>query len=279
MKNTIIVSTDLDGTLLDHHNYKWDAALPAINRLRELNIPIIINTSKTFSEVEQLQRDLNFSAPFIVENGSAIYYPKDAYKHDDIVPYNADFDVQVMGETRSNILHALKHLDEEFQYDFEGFNDWSTAQVIEHTQLNEASAKLAQQREYSEPLIWKDSDARFDVFCRQIENKNMRVIRGGRFIHILGLANKGSAVQALTKVMYKNNASTLICLGDSYNDLDMLDIADNPVFVRSPSHDFPPHTFKNKNTIFTKEYGPTGWNDAIHKLLDDLISHSGVSHG
>jgi predicted mannosyl-3-phosphoglycerate phosphatase (HAD superfamily) len=35
----IAVFTDLDGTLLDARTYAWEAARPAINRLRERKIP------------------------------------------------------------------------------------------------------------------------------------------------------------------------------------------------------------------------------------------------
>ena len=64
----LLVSTDFDGTLLDHYTYSWDAAKPALERLKALNVPVVINTSKTFSEVVQLQESLELAAPFIVEN-------------------------------------------------------------------------------------------------------------------------------------------------------------------------------------------------------------------
>ncbi len=271
MKNkNIIVSTDLDGTLLDHNTYSWEPALPSINALSELNIPVVINTSKTFSEVEQLQKDIGLKAPFIVENGSAIYYPKDQFQSELIFPYNENFDYQVIGKTRSEVLRALKHLTEEFQYQFEGFNDWSTEQIIDRTGLNVEAAQQAQQREYSEPIIWSDSEARFDTFSDQLTSKNLRIIRGGRFIHILGQSNKGTALEALSSCLFGKDSSTFICLGDSYNDLDMLAIAEYPVFVRSPAHEFPQHSIENNNTIYTKGYGPTGWNESINALLNTL---------
>lgn len=49
-----LVSTDLDGTLLDHHTYSWHAALPALQKCSELAIPVVLNTSKTLAEVEWL---------------------------------------------------------------------------------------------------------------------------------------------------------------------------------------------------------------------------------
>ena len=71
-----MVVTDLDGTLLDHHSYSYEAAIPALDKLTDFKIPVIFNTSKTAKEVIPLQQKLSISAPFIVENGSALYIPK-----------------------------------------------------------------------------------------------------------------------------------------------------------------------------------------------------------
>ena len=42
-KDELLVFTDLDGTLLDHDTYSFEAALPCINLLKNNDIPIIIN--------------------------------------------------------------------------------------------------------------------------------------------------------------------------------------------------------------------------------------------
>lgn len=282
----VIVSTDLDGTLLDHYSYSWADAKPSIDALMQRGIPIVINTSKTFAEVEQLQKELALNAPFVVENGSAIYYPKGQYQSDAIFPYNALFDYQVVGQPRSEILSALKHLTEEFQYIFEGYNDWSTENIIERTGLTPEGARLSQQREYSEPIIWGDSEERFETFSQQIKSKELRLIRGGRFIHILGQADKGTALKALTRSLFGEIPAKLICLGDGPNDLDMLAIADFPVFIRSPAHDFPEFDTANNTyrpndaeAYYTEGHGPAGWHEAMQKILIKLDNNFGDTHG
>lgn len=42
----LLIFTDLDGTLLDHHNYDWSPTKPALQRLAELNLPLIFNSVK-----------------------------------------------------------------------------------------------------------------------------------------------------------------------------------------------------------------------------------------
>jgi len=57
----------------------------------------------------------------------------------------------------------------------------------------------------------------------------------------------------------------VICLGDNHNDVDMLNIADVAVCVKSPVAEIP--LIKNQNIIYTKDYGPVGWNQAVLQLL------------
>ena len=52
----IVILTDLDGTLLDHHNYSTTAAKETLALIKEHKLPLIFNTSKTQAEVTQLRR-------------------------------------------------------------------------------------------------------------------------------------------------------------------------------------------------------------------------------
>src|SRR5207253_11339070 len=77
----VVLFTDLDGTLLDAATYRYDAARPALDRLRECRIPLIICTSKTRAEVDYLRRELDNRDPFIVENAGARYIPDGECQH------------------------------------------------------------------------------------------------------------------------------------------------------------------------------------------------------
>ena len=54
----LVVFSDLDGTLLDHDTYAWDAAKPALTRLALLGCPVILTSSKTAAEITVLQADM-----------------------------------------------------------------------------------------------------------------------------------------------------------------------------------------------------------------------------
>ena len=71
----LLVVSDLDGTLLDHTTYAFDAARAALERLRDARVPLVLCTSKTRAEVEPIRAALRNAHPFIVENGGGVFVP------------------------------------------------------------------------------------------------------------------------------------------------------------------------------------------------------------
>ncbi|WP_370980332.1 HAD-IIB family hydrolase [Agaribacterium sp. ZY112] len=250
----LLISTDLDGTLLDHHTYSWKAAEESINRLKSLNYPVIINTSKTRDEVISLQNKIGLVSPFIVENGSAIYYPE-----------NGDYREIVLGSLRQDIVNFINDIRQGKNWQFESYSDWDIETLISHTGLDLDAAKKSMLRRFSEPFIWHDTDRALNEFKQCIESAGFRLLKGGRFFHILGQSDKGQAIKSLDE-NYSNN-TTLVCLGDSYNDLDMLAAADIAVLVRSPAYGFPEFS-TDKELIRTTAMGPEGWHEAMNSIIN-----------
>ena len=73
---TIIIITDLDGTLLHPVSYSFEDAIPALEEVHKANIPVILCSSKTKAEIEVYRRRINNRDPFISENGGGIFIPK-----------------------------------------------------------------------------------------------------------------------------------------------------------------------------------------------------------
>lgn len=271
-----IVSTDLDGTLLDHHNYCWQAAQPAINTLSKHNIPIIFNTSKTLAETRQLQDEIGIAGPVIIENGSALAI-QDNILHAlglDTTGLNtqksATLTIINFGCDRSEILAFIQSERTKNALALEGFNDWSTKEIAEKVNLPIESAELSAKKMYSEPFIWKDSQEAFQQFNERAEKKGLKILQGGRFYHLLGKTNKAKPIEWLRDAIQNAHpnkiAPKLICLGDNKNDIDMLNIADYPVCIKSPISDYPSIT-NTHPVIYTTRYGPQGWNDAIAEII------------
>jgi mannosyl-3-phosphoglycerate phosphatase len=265
-----LVITDLDGTFLNHHDYSFQACLPALDKLRSLNIPVIFNTSKTFRETIELQQQLKVTAPFIVENGSALYLPVSQFPDKPMTEaVRRDRHWQIIsGETISGINGRIADLFSQVP----GLVRLSTStpqQVSELTGLTADQAVNAIGREFSEPVMMKDG-SRFDQsFIDKIHKAGLATLQGGRFLHVLGECDKGKAIEILSACY--NSAIKTIVLGDSANDVAMLMHANIPVVVKAPGNTVllqqlsPP--------FITTAAAPEGWTEgieyALHKISEE----------
>ncbi|MBL7002484.1 MAG: HAD-IIB family hydrolase [Gammaproteobacteria bacterium] len=262
-----LVFTDIDGTLLNHHNYDVDAALPALSQLESDNIPVILNTSKTYQELLRLIQKLDIRHPFIVENGSAIFIPKGYFtkpilnKVDFPCTEIDDYWVLTLGEDLQNLQKFIE------QHDVKAVNfvSCSVSQAMALTGLNEEEAELAQTRLFSIPLSF-DHLAKVKPFEKVVKDNGYKLLKGGRFHHLIGQVDKASAMEILVKLYaFKYSKSfKKVCLGDSPNDLQMLQHADIPIIVKSPSSDQP--AIDHPQLIRTTHQAPKGWAEGISKL-------------
>lgn len=277
--NSIIVVSDLDGTLLDHFDYSFSAALPALASLKQRGIPLIINTSKTYTEVVGVKAELAVDTPCIVENGSAIYLPISNWPtlaeglSDDLLLIGDQY-VKVMGEPRAKILTILQGIKHQNDYLFDGFSDFTPESLALLTGLSQDAANQALNRHFSEPILWHDSEERYLNFVAEVEQYGLMLLRGGRFIHVLGRCNKGQSL-AWLKGLYceqngLNTAPRVVALGDSQNDSAMLLMADIAVVIKSPVHEFPDIIQPKGDVRYSTQEGPRGWNEEILRIIEGI---------
>ncbi len=259
----VIVISDLDGTLLDHYTYQFDAARPALEYLKTLDIPLILNSSKTAAELIVIRQELDNHEPFIVENGAGIYLPKKENNND-------AYEVVRFSKDRKNILSVLQKLRDKHDLPFTGFNDMDIETIVSLTGLTKEQAKHAKKRDFTEPLQWHGNASQWALFCTELTQSGLVSVKGGRFISVSGKVDKGQAMNWLGNYYQQQFGAypVTIALGDSENDRQMLENADYPVLIRSPAHDLP--DIKSKNLNISDKFGPEGWNTSVINLLDNF---------
>ena len=268
----LLVVTDLDGTLLDHDTYDWEPARPAIEELKRHAFPLVLNSSKTIAELTPLAEALGTDAPIIAENGSVVGIPITSQFSDAIATaYQTDhYHIIANGLSREAILKSAHRLREEHGYEFSGFADWSPQEVALHTGLPLQAASNARRRWGTEPIVWSDSAERFAAFESRLRDSGIRALRGGRFIHLMGEADKATGMQLVAR-LYQKNFSDIrwrtVALGDSENDLEMLSAADIAIVI--PRIDGTTISPTAEATIVASRPGPLGWQNAMHCLLQD----------
>lgn len=246
-----LVFSDMDGTILDHDSYSFDAARPALRLLSELRVPVIFATSKTRAETEYWRQVLDTPHPFIVENGGAAY-----------IPTRDGYETLVWGTPYAQLVEALQRASQQSGCAVRGFASMTTSEVAEACALPLEMAAMAAQREYDEPFEVLNPE-RADALIAAIARQGLRVTRGGRFWHITGANDKGLAVNAV-KQRYPRPQRT-IGLGDGLNDVPLLAACDVAVIIRSSQSDAIQQQVPHGSITINR--GPAGWNEATLSLF------------
>ncbi len=263
MKTNYVIFTDLDGTLLDHETYSFEDASESLELIRKHNIPLILCSSKTKEEIIYLRKKLNLKHPFIVENGGAVYIPKNyfdfKYHYDREDP---DYNIIEFGTYIDALEKTLKRIKNR-GIKIISFIDMTPEEISKDTGLGIEESVRAGKREYDIPFKILDNDNEKTI-KEIIKKEKLNYTKGGRYSHIMGDNNKGKAVRKLMELFRKkNNNIKSIALGDSQNDFPMLDASDVGILVKRPDGSYSSDTYRKAQGV-----GPTGWNKAILELLE-----------
>ncbi len=247
----LLVFSDLDGTLLDHHDYSWEAARPGLARLKELGAGLVLASSKTAAEIRPLQQEMGLThMPAIVENGAGVLWP------------NA---IEEGGDCYQRLRSMLSTLPSGFV----GFGDLTEREVAQKTGLSPEQAALAKQRGFSEPGLWTGSEAGLQAFLSAVADAGLNARQGGRFLTLSFGKTKADAMNDI--VGHLTPARTL-ALGDAPNDSEMIRAADQGVIIANPDGPsiprFPPEA--EARILRTTNSGPRGWSEAILTLTAGL---------
>ena len=271
----LIIFSDLDCTLLDT-DYSFRKALPALELIKAQSVPVVLCSSKTKSEIEHMRKKMKNSHPFISENGGGIYVPK-GYFEFQISRYKLQikedkkYSVIKLGADYNDLRNALAELRKE-GFETQGFGDMSLREVSDLTGLKHNDAKRAKERDFDEPFVFNGQRKDIVGLKRRIRSKGFNYTQG-EFFHIMGNSDKGRAVDIM-KRLYAQQFGKLVtvALGDSPNDIEMLQNVDYPVVVQKKDGTYNRVVLKKvKGCIKAEGIGPEGWNKAVIKLLKTVV--------
>ena len=294
--------TDIDGTLVDINTAEYGKETDKLIRLiKERNIPLILTSAKTRLEQNKIREDLGLSDPFIVENGGAIVIPKGYFP--DYALRDIKYPLREIQETKNGardvnheivvefgkpadyIRAKLSDIRKKYSINFRGVADISVEKLSNLALISREQAKRMAQRNYGETILQIQSE---DIarFIKYVQEDGMKVIHGGRFFDVTVGTDKGIAVGILKKLFkdkFHNNV-TFFGIGDSTNDIPMLNLMDIPILVqRQDSSWVDDGEIKMKNAVDSSRnsissnklikvegIGPNGWENAIHKIILEL---------
>ena len=262
--NRLIVFSDLDGTLLDHHTYEYGPALPALELLRSTRTPLVLVSSKTRPEIEDLRTEIHNHDPYIPENGGAVIIPRDCGLLPDTQSRGHNHHVILLGRPARELSPLFDRLAETFP--LRALSRMSVDEIVARTGLSPVQAQAAGRREYGEAFLIDGrtvDEAELEAAVRAL---GLRLTKGGRFYHLLGENDKGRAVRMLTD-LYRRQTQNLTTagIGDARNDEPMLASVDRPFLVMRP--DGGHADIQAPGLVRLPAPGPQGFRLAVLSLL------------
>ena len=255
------IVTDLDGTLMDE-NYDISPAKKTLKMLSEIDIPVIPCTSKTASEVRYFRNQNGLRDPFIVENGAAIYGNNENN--------SSEWEI-VLGKSYKELRDILMHISKKVNFHLTPLNDLNKSQIFDLTGLSDQGIVRALDRQWSVPFL-NPPDAVFEQIRRICNSYNVHVFKGNRMSHLLSSkSHKGHAVNKL-KDFLQNKDVKVIALGDSQNDLPLLESADISIVI--PGINGPNKYLQNgiDNGSFRLANAPhaEGWSNSVEEIINSF---------
>ncbi|MCC6282940.1 MAG: HAD-IIB family hydrolase [Saprospiraceae bacterium] len=259
----LLLFTDLDGTLIDHHSYSAEKSRLAILRLAQRGIPLIFCSSKTFAEQIHLQRELGIIQPFIVENGSAVAIPKGYFSTPALSADTAYDLIPLVQVDAAYIRREMAHYQ-----GIQGFTGATDLELNKATGLTGDALKYARDRSYTETLL-TPLTPETEAFIRPLlALKGLTISRGGRFFSVQSAnTDKGRAVRWLADHFSQHLSAQplLAACGDSANDASMLSAVDLPFLVQQPGKKWADMDIPG--LVKVPEVGPAGFSRVVQMLL------------
>ena len=265
----ILIFTDLDGSLLDHADYSYEGAWPALDRIAREGWPLVFVTSKTRSEVVRLQRRMGIEGPFVVENGAAAFFPSRLAGLDiKGARMEGSFRALVFGRPYAEVRRFVE--DVRGEYGLRGFGDMEAREIAEWTDLPLEDAVRARRREFTEPFLMADPE-RLPELKSDAAARGFTITTGGRLYHLMGAdQSKGRAVRKVQKILAGSGPTPVVSLGlgDSPNDAEMLEVVDHPIVIPRP--DGSVMDVRRDDAVVAPEPGSRGWSSAVLDVVSRL---------
>ena len=273
-KITLMIFTDIDGTLINNDTFYEGENIEIAQTLSEHNHILIYNSSKTFSEIDLMQKRFNTSFPFICETGGGIYHKNLFNQVSDRLRdgYSIMYEAKKI-EMFKDIIE--KEVQKNFKNDLDMFDDLCLDEKSKLSGLRGNDLYLASKRDFSMLISWKSDELRYSKFESVLHGYGLRLIKGGRFCHICTSHDKGQAVtfflnQIKSSEMY--NKIITIGIGDSTNDIEMLSNVDYACVVKSENNSELMKKIHHNKIVLSMNHAPEGWAECIQNIFLQIKS-------
>lgn len=294
--HTIVVFSNIDGTLIDIFTRKYGKSKELVKKLKESSIPVILCSSKTWAEQDVIRKDLGLeSEPFIIENGGAVIIPRsyfsgggagggggstdDDLKHHYGMRVVDGYSVIELGRSSAEIRKVLQYVRRKTGIPFKGVSDLSIEELAKIVGMTPEEAERMSKRQYGETILEIDKTEKVK-FEQALSKEGLQVIHGGRYFDVTAGNDKGKAVRILIDLYRKKlgDGTIFIGIGDSANDAPMLKLTDIAILVQKYDGSWAEVDNSNNipHVVKAKGIGPAGWENAFATIIKEAEQTDGA---
>ncbi len=249
-----IVVTDVDDLPFDAEGRLRPSAA-ALRDLDRYRIPLIFWSSRTRAEIEPIREELGNRHPFFVENGSALYLPRNYFAGVPMLAYDAgDCHLLEFGCPRR---HAVRALD----------------MVAARLGIPVAPA-CEGPRHYDQPFrVVDDRPTSRSRMMRALRRGGLFVTRSSQSDHVNGVADPGAGL-TLLRCLYEDATSgrvIVVGFGSAFNHVPLLREADISLVVRGTDVDMASRLLRKvPASRVAAGPGPLALKDTVMGIVDAL---------
>lgn len=270
-----IIFTGLNGSLLDARTQSWKPAEEAVAGLKDHGIPLIFCSSKTRAEQLAIQESMDIYEPFVVENGSALYYPPNYFR--DPVPgaraagstYGSGVDLNVvdLGIPASRVRELLEDIRGQTNLRFQRYSDMTVEEIASKSALDMDAAARAAEREFSDTIEENLTAEEWDDFFLALAERGLACVEGERFTSVFSaLTDKGRGVRLVSELLRRDvGPIETVGIGHGFSDAAMLEAVDRPFLVQKPDETWDDLEVENLQKV--QGVGPNGWRRVIQEVV------------
>ena len=261
-KFTVVIFTDLDGSLLHRDTFQFDTIKDYIKSLVSKGVIIIPNSSKTEKEIEKFNEELGINLPYISENGSSIHGLN-------LITSNFP-DKLVLSRDKEELLKIYENkVPEKLKEKCFQISKMSKKEKENILGQKDEKLKDALNRKYTLPFLFKGDKNEKYRLIKILNSNSLTLQEGGRVYNLCDNINKVKSMNRVIKILKKTEDKIkTIAVGDNFNDLEMLRNCDIPCLVFNDQ--FKLDQININNLIFSNKPSPEGWADVIKMALAKL---------
>ena len=274
---TFILISDLDGTLLGHHDFDFDLIKSDIINLLDSGHLLVLASSKTKVEIKGFCDALGRNVPFIYENGAGVENfclingceaQLNSHQNPKAIRTDALLSIweRYIPLGLKSRCHFIKDMDRGDQQALLG--------------LGATALDRAMKRSFSLPFTFSGPVSDVQKLKYLAKKAGLSVQQGGRVYNLSGCHDKADYLPEIRKWASKaKDTPVLIVLGDSKNDIEMLKQADVSCVIPNENGDYLSIGNGNYPTIIAPRAAPLGWLDAVMEALSLFPVKEGVNYG